>query len=72
MQSLDCCLMFFEQEIASFWLKTVSNNSLLPTSFAYLPTMDTFLIQSADWTLQCFRYQMLAISAHQDGEFLKK
>ena len=65
-QSLDCSLMFFEQETASF-MRTMSN-SLLPTSFAYLKTTDTFLIQSADWTLQCFRYQMLAISAHQDGK----
>ena len=65
-QALDCCLMFFEQETASF-LRVMSGNILLPTSFAYLPTVDAFLIQSADWTLQCYRYQMLAISAQQDG-----
>lgn len=63
--------MFFEQETASF-MRTMSN-TLLPTSFAYLPTTDTFIIQTADWILQCFRYQILAISAHmstnQDGKY---
>lgn len=59
--------MFFEQETASF-VRVMSGSILLPTSFAYLPAIDAFLIQSADWTLQCYRYQMLAISAQQDGK----
>lgn len=55
--------MFFEQESASFVRSLAA--FMLPTSFVYMSLSDAFLVQSGDWTLHSYRYQVLAISSSQ-------
>lgn len=60
MQSLDGNLTFYEQE--SFAFSRSLPNCLLPGPIAYLPHSDSFIVATSGWSLESYRYQILAIS----------
>lgn len=52
-QSLDGCLVVYEQESLAF--TTFLPGCLLPGPLAYLPKADALVTVAADWSLQCYR-----------------
>ncbi|XP_050720589.1 protein PTHB1-like isoform X2 [Eriocheir sinensis] len=60
-QSLDGCLVVYEQESLSF--TTFLPGCLLPGPIAYLPKADALVTVAADWSLQCYRYQSVAVAS---------
>ncbi|XP_063884729.1 protein PTHB1-like isoform X2 [Scylla paramamosain] len=64
-QSLDGCLVVYEQESLAF--VTFLPGSLLPGPIAYLPRADAIVTVAADWSLQCYRYQTIAVASENDN-----
>ena len=63
-QSLDGTLAFFEQENFAF-IRFLPNH-LLPTPIDYSRTSDSFVLSSSSWTLESYRYQVLAIARDEE------
>lgn len=69
-QSLDGTLSFFEQENFAF-IRFLPNH-LLPTQIDYSRTSDSFVLSSSSWTLESYRYQVLAIAREEDSRQEKR
>ncbi|KAI1293790.1 Protein PTHB1 [Halotydeus destructor] len=63
-QSIDGSLSFYEQE--SFAFSRFLPNFLIPGPIVYIPATDSFVVSTGCWSLESYRYQVLAIS--KDGE----
>lgn len=59
-QSLDGSLSFFEQETPTF--SRVLPDHLLPGPFTYCSTTDSFVVGSSSRSIDCYRYQIIAIA----------
>lgn len=64
-QSLDGCLTFFEQE--SFAFSRFLPNFLIPGAIAYTPQSDSFIVGSSNWSIESYRYQVLAIAKSEES-----
>lgn len=63
-QSLDGTLSFFEQE--NFAFTRFLPNHLLPSPISYSKTSDSFILSSSSWSLESYRYQVLAIARDEE------
>ncbi|CAG2113419.1 unnamed protein product [Medioppia subpectinata] len=64
-QSLDGNLVFYEQESLAF--NRFLPNSLLPGAMAYIAHSDSFIVATSLWTIESYRYQVLAIANTDDN-----
>ena len=64
MESLDGNMSFFEQESMAF--NRYLPNCLLPSAMAYIPQTDSFVLATSLWSIESYRYQVLAISKSED------
>ena len=68
-QSLDGLLSFYEQE--SFAFQLYLPNFVIPSSFAYIEKLDSFLFLNGYLTIDCYSYESLA-SASKNKKIWKK
>ncbi len=69
-QSLDGNLSFYEQESLAF--NRFLPNSLLSGAMAYAPHSDSFIVSTSSWTVESYRYQVLAIANSDDNNLDSK
>jgi Bardet-Biedl syndrome 9 protein len=62
---LDGTLSFFEQE--TFTFKRILPNHLLPGHINYCHTTDSFIVATASKTIECYRYQIIAIAKESEN-----
>ena len=65
-QSLDGNLVFYEQESLAF--NRFLPNCLLPGAMAYFSNSDSFVLSTSLWTIDSYRYQVLAIANTDDND----
>ncbi|XP_063611687.1 protein PTHB1-like [Penaeus indicus] len=65
-QSLDGCITVFEQE--SFAFSSFLPGFLLPGPLVYVAKSDSLITVGSDWSLQCYKYQAVAVATDNEKE----